>query len=102
MSLLRRFLAGLNNNVLFCIYICKCRFFLDIVPSETLVCLRVVQVVVNGDENSVVLRFLNSLTEYQITVFAIYSNSASEALRGIETTCECRIYTSHLIYRPFC
>ncbi|XP_039520069.1 collagen alpha-1(XIV) chain isoform X2 [Pimephales promelas] len=44
------------------------------------------EVVVNGDENSVVLRFLNSLTEYQITVFAIYSNSASEALRGIETT----------------
>ncbi|CAM4641269.1 unnamed protein product [Leuciscus chuanchicus] len=44
------------------------------------------EVVVNGDENSVVLRHLNSLTEYQITVFAIYSNSASEALRGIETT----------------
>ncbi|ROI15268.1 Collagen alpha-1(XIV) chain [Anabarilius grahami] len=44
------------------------------------------EVVVNGDENSVVLRYLNSLTEYQITVFAIYSNSASEALRGSETT----------------
>lgn len=51
----------------------------------------VVQVVVNGDENSVVLRYLNSLTEYQITVFAIYSNSASEALRGSETTCECSV-----------
>ncbi len=45
--------------------------------------------VVNGDKNSVVLRYLNSLTEYQITVFAIYSNAASEALRGSETTCEC-------------
>ncbi|XP_059375547.1 collagen alpha-1(XIV) chain, partial [Carassius carassius] len=44
------------------------------------------EVVVNGDENSVVLRYLNSLTEYQITVFAIYSNTASEALRGSETT----------------
>ncbi|KAK9958258.1 hypothetical protein ABG768_012429 [Culter alburnus] len=44
------------------------------------------EVVVNGDKNSVVLRYLNSLTEYQITVFAIYSNSASEALRGSETT----------------
>ncbi len=48
-----------------------------------------VQVVVNGDKNFVVLRYLNSLTEYQITVFAIYSNAASEALRGSETTCEC-------------
>uniref|UniRef100_A0A673H8C5 Collagen alpha-1(XIV) chain-like n=1 Tax=Sinocyclocheilus rhinocerous TaxID=307959 RepID=A0A673H8C5_9TELE len=44
------------------------------------------EVVVNGDDNSVVLRYLNSLTEYQITVFAIYSNAASEALRGSETT----------------
>uniref|UniRef100_A0A8C2JQJ2 Collagen, type XIV, alpha 1b n=1 Tax=Cyprinus carpio TaxID=7962 RepID=A0A8C2JQJ2_CYPCA len=44
------------------------------------------EVVVNGDENSVVLRYLNSLTEYKITVFAIYSNAASEALRGSETT----------------
>uniref|UniRef100_A0A8C2JKA7 Collagen, type XIV, alpha 1b n=1 Tax=Cyprinus carpio TaxID=7962 RepID=A0A8C2JKA7_CYPCA len=30
--------------------------------------------------------YLNSLTEYKITVFAIYSNAASEALRGSETT----------------
>ncbi|XP_043089040.1 collagen alpha-1(XIV) chain isoform X1 [Puntigrus tetrazona] len=44
------------------------------------------EAVVNGDQNSVVLRYLNSLTEYQITVFAIYSNAASEALRGSETT----------------
>lgn len=48
----------------------------------------VVQVVVNGDKNSVVLSYLNSLTEYEIAVFAIYSNRASEALRGSETTCE--------------
>uniref|UniRef100_A0A3B1JSK0 Collagen type XIV alpha 1 chain n=1 Tax=Astyanax mexicanus TaxID=7994 RepID=A0A3B1JSK0_ASTMX len=44
------------------------------------------EVVVNGDENSVVLQHLNSLTEYQVAVFAVYSNSASEALRGSETT----------------
>ncbi|XP_050993223.1 collagen alpha-1(XIV) chain isoform X2 [Labeo rohita] len=44
------------------------------------------EVVVNGNENSVELQYLNSLTEYQITVFAIYSNAASEALRGSETT----------------
>nr|XP_055076682.1 collagen alpha-1(XIV) chain isoform X1 [Misgurnus anguillicaudatus] len=44
------------------------------------------EVVVNGDENSVMLDYLNSLTEYEIAVFAIYSNSASEALRGSETT----------------
>ncbi|XP_052439346.1 collagen alpha-1(XIV) chain-like isoform X2 [Carassius gibelio] len=44
------------------------------------------EVVVNGDENSVVLKYLSSLTEYQITVFAIYRNTASEALRGSETT----------------
>ncbi|XP_016357451.1 collagen alpha-1(XIV) chain [Sinocyclocheilus anshuiensis] len=51
-------------------------------PSES----RPEEVVVNGNDNSVVLRYLNSLTEYQITVFAIYSNAASEALRGSETT----------------
>ncbi|XP_053719022.1 collagen alpha-1(XIV) chain-like [Synchiropus splendidus] len=42
--------------------------------------------VVNGAENSVELNFLNSLTEYQVAVFAIYSSSASEALRGSATT----------------
>ncbi|KAF7702424.1 hypothetical protein HF521_001707 [Silurus meridionalis] len=44
------------------------------------------EVVVNGDQNSVVLQHLNSVTEYQVAVFAIYSNSASEGLRGSETT----------------
>ncbi|KAL6473905.1 hypothetical protein MHYP_G00174660 [Metynnis hypsauchen] len=44
------------------------------------------EVVVNGDQNSVVLQHLNSLTEYQVAVFAVYSNSASEALRGSMTT----------------
>uniref|UniRef100_A0AAR2IQJ1 Collagen, type XIV, alpha 1b n=1 Tax=Pygocentrus nattereri TaxID=42514 RepID=A0AAR2IQJ1_PYGNA len=44
------------------------------------------EVVVNGDQNSVVLQHLNSLTEYQVAVFAVYSNSASEALRGSVTT----------------
>ncbi|XP_060771295.1 collagen alpha-1(XIV) chain isoform X2 [Neoarius graeffei] len=44
------------------------------------------EVVVNGDQNSVVLQHLNSVTEYQVAVFAVYSNSASEGLRGSETT----------------
>ncbi|XP_041665058.1 collagen alpha-1(XIV) chain-like isoform X1 [Cheilinus undulatus] len=38
--------------------------------------------VVQGTENSVELNYLNSLTEYQVAVFAIYRSSASEALRG--------------------
>uniref|UniRef100_A0A665V978 Collagen, type XIV, alpha 1b n=1 Tax=Echeneis naucrates TaxID=173247 RepID=A0A665V978_ECHNA len=38
------------------------------------------------DETSVVLQHLNSLTEYQLAVFAVYANEASEALRGSETT----------------
>lgn len=32
------------------------------------------------------LNYLNSLTEYQVAVFAIYRSSASEALRGSATT----------------
>ncbi|KAJ8273127.1 hypothetical protein GJAV_G00097750 [Gymnothorax javanicus] len=44
------------------------------------------ELVVGGNENSVVLPYLNSLTEYQIAVFAVYTSSASEALRGSETT----------------
>ncbi|KAJ8268333.1 hypothetical protein COCON_G00135050 [Conger conger] len=44
------------------------------------------EVVVSGSEHSVVLPYLNSLTEYQIAVFAVYISAASEALRGIETT----------------
>ncbi|XP_076610393.1 collagen alpha-1(XIV) chain isoform X2 [Chaetodon auriga] len=42
--------------------------------------------VVSGTENSVELNYLNSLTEYQVAVFAIYRSSASEALRGSATT----------------
>lgn len=42
--------------------------------------------VVQGTENSVELNYLNSLTEYQVAVFAIYRSSASEALRGSTTT----------------
>ncbi|XP_036791415.1 collagen alpha-1(XIV) chain isoform X4 [Oncorhynchus mykiss] len=44
------------------------------------------EAVVDGTENSVVLWHLNSLTEYQLAVFAVYTSSASEALRGSETT----------------
>uniref|UniRef100_A0A3Q3WT58 Uncharacterized protein n=1 Tax=Mola mola TaxID=94237 RepID=A0A3Q3WT58_MOLML len=42
--------------------------------------------VVQGTDSSVELNFLNSLTEYQVAVFAVYHSSASEALRGSATT----------------
>ncbi|XP_053302365.1 collagen alpha-1(XIV) chain [Pleuronectes platessa] len=42
--------------------------------------------VVQGSEDSVVLTYLNSLTEYQVAVFAVYRSVASEALRGSATT----------------
>lgn len=42
--------------------------------------------VVPGTENSVILEYLNSLTEYQVAVFAVYRSSASVALRGSATT----------------
>ncbi|KAK9513534.1 hypothetical protein VZT92_027060 [Zoarces viviparus] len=44
------------------------------------------EAVVDGSETSVVLQHLHSLTEYQLAVFAVYANKASEALRGSETT----------------
>uniref|UniRef100_H2U2U9 Collagen type XIV alpha 1 chain n=1 Tax=Takifugu rubripes TaxID=31033 RepID=H2U2U9_TAKRU len=44
------------------------------------------EAVVDGSETSVVLGHLSSLTEYQLAVFAVYANEASEALRGSETT----------------
>ncbi|XP_070604343.1 collagen alpha-1(XIV) chain isoform X1 [Erythrolamprus reginae] len=44
------------------------------------------EVVVDGTVSTAVLKNLMSLTEYQIAVFAIYISSASEGLRGTETT----------------
>uniref|UniRef100_A0A480X968 Collagen alpha-1(XIV) chain isoform X2 n=1 Tax=Sus scrofa TaxID=9823 RepID=A0A480X968_PIG len=44
------------------------------------------EVVVDGSISSTVLKNLMSLTEYQIAVFAIYAHTASEGLRGTETT----------------
>ncbi|KAG2464968.1 COEA1 protein, partial [Polypterus senegalus] len=44
------------------------------------------EAVVDGSENTVVLKNLMSLTEYQIAVFAVYTSTASEGLRGSETT----------------
>uniref|UniRef100_A0A8C5MQ23 Collagen type XIV alpha 1 chain n=1 Tax=Leptobrachium leishanense TaxID=445787 RepID=A0A8C5MQ23_9ANUR len=44
------------------------------------------EVVVDGSVSTTVLKNLMSLTEYQIAVFAIYVNAASEGLRGTETT----------------
>lgn len=41
---------------------------------------------VQGTDSSVELNYLNSLTEYQVAVFAVYQSSASEALRGSATT----------------
>ncbi|KAG8133911.1 hypothetical protein E2320_011657 [Naja naja] len=43
-------------------------------------------VVVDGTVSTAILKNLMSLTEYQIAVFAIYVSSASEGLRGTETT----------------
>ncbi|XP_029447814.1 LOW QUALITY PROTEIN: collagen alpha-1(XIV) chain [Rhinatrema bivittatum] len=44
------------------------------------------EVVVDGTVSTVVLKNLMSLTEYQLAVFAVYINAASEGLRGTETT----------------
>ncbi|KAM4735746.1 collagen alpha-1(XIV) chain [Anableps anableps] len=44
------------------------------------------EAVVAGSQTSVVLQHLSSLTEYQLSVFAVYTDEASEALRGSETT----------------
>uniref|UniRef100_H9GGJ0 Collagen type XIV alpha 1 chain n=1 Tax=Anolis carolinensis TaxID=28377 RepID=H9GGJ0_ANOCA len=44
------------------------------------------EVVVDGSVSTAVLKNLMSMTEYQIAVFAIYVSSASEGLRGTETT----------------
>uniref|UniRef100_A0A3B5MBE3 Uncharacterized protein n=1 Tax=Xiphophorus couchianus TaxID=32473 RepID=A0A3B5MBE3_9TELE len=44
------------------------------------------EAVVAGSETSVMLKHLSSLTEYQLAVFAVYTDEASEALRGSETT----------------
>ncbi|XP_066479846.1 collagen alpha-1(XIV) chain isoform X6 [Tiliqua scincoides] len=44
------------------------------------------EVVVDGRVSTAVLKNLMSMTEYQIAVFAIYVSSASEGLRGTETT----------------
>uniref|UniRef100_A0A0P6JDH5 Collagen alpha-1(XIV) chain n=1 Tax=Heterocephalus glaber TaxID=10181 RepID=A0A0P6JDH5_HETGA len=44
------------------------------------------EVVVDRSVSSLVLKNLMSLTEYQIAVFAIYAHTASEGLRGTETT----------------
>lgn len=48
------------------------------------------QAVVAGSETSVVLQPLRSFTEYQLSVFAVYSNKGSEALRGSEKTRKCK------------
>ncbi|XP_034401628.1 LOW QUALITY PROTEIN: collagen alpha-1(XIV) chain-like [Cyclopterus lumpus] len=42
--------------------------------------------VVPGAQSAVELDHLNSLTEYQVAVFAVYRSAASEALRGSATT----------------
>ncbi|XP_028983776.1 collagen alpha-1(XIV) chain isoform X2 [Betta splendens] len=44
------------------------------------------EAVVDGSEASVALKHLSSMTEYQLAVFAVYTDEASEALRGSATT----------------
>lgn len=58
--------------------------------------------VVQGTENTVELNYLNSLTEYQVAVFAIYRSSASEALRGSATTCKLREKAGLMLTLPAC
>lgn len=44
------------------------------------------EVVVDRSVSSLVLKNLMSLTEYQVAVYAVYAHTASEGLRGTETT----------------
>lgn len=62
----------LTSCVSVCVYLCVCVCALQVVA---------------GTDSSVELNYLNSLTEYQVAVFAVYQSSASEALRGSATTC---------------
>lgn len=66
-------------------------------------CCLAVQIVVGGTENSVVLQNLNSQTEYEIAVFAVYRSAASDALRGSEITRESysKLVTTNVDYRIF-
>lgn len=54
------------------------------------------QVVVDGSVSSIVLKNLMSSTEYQIAVFAVSAHTASEGLRGTETT---RVYLIPLYFQ---
>uniref|UniRef100_A0A8C6BCU4 Collagen type XIV alpha 1 chain n=1 Tax=Monodon monoceros TaxID=40151 RepID=A0A8C6BCU4_MONMO len=56
------------------------------------------EVVVDGSISSTVLKNLMSLTEYQIAVFAIYAHTASEGLRGTETTLSLPIVSDLELY----
>uniref|UniRef100_A0A8C9C1W9 Collagen type XIV alpha 1 chain n=1 Tax=Phocoena sinus TaxID=42100 RepID=A0A8C9C1W9_PHOSS len=56
------------------------------------------EVVVDGSLSSTVLKNLMSLTEYQIAVFAIYAHTASEGLRGTETTLSLPIVSDLELY----
>ncbi|XP_063780520.1 collagen alpha-1(XIV) chain [Pseudophryne corroboree] len=44
------------------------------------------EVIVDGSVSTTVLKNLMSLTEYQIAVFAVYTRSTTDGLRGAETT----------------
>ncbi|XP_056378658.1 collagen alpha-1(XIV) chain isoform X2 [Hyla sarda] len=44
------------------------------------------EVIVDGSVSTTILKNLMSLTEYQIAVFAVYSRSTTDGLRGTETT----------------
>lgn len=82
-------------------------FFITILQTAVLGitnrCCLAVQIVVGGTENSVVLQNLNSLTEYEIAVFAVYRSAASDALRGSEITRESyfKLAPNNLDYRTF-
>lgn len=93
---LPRYLTLLRLLVLFFIII-----FQSAVLGVTNCCCLAVQIVVGGRENSVVLQNLNSLTEYEIAVFAVYRSAASDALRGNQITRESssKLATTSIDYR---
>lgn len=82
-------------------------FFIIILQTAVLgvtsCCCLAVQIVVGGTENSVVLQNLNSLTEYEIAVFAVYRSAASDALRGNEITRESssKLALTNIDYRTY-
>lgn len=48
----------------------------------------VLQMFVDGEENTLVLVNLNPMTEYIVRVYGVIGEESSEPLKGTETTCK--------------